>query len=333
MASRYGQYPGIRLWSTIVDAGLFHAESVQRHMNGTFMQNIGNFKERLSQLEKWQDEVGDRSASASAFKAIMQIAERGALLHGAYHHYTNIASFAKIFKSKNAHSLRLTPISAVRLNDRNECDKYADANEAQRTFIACFNHENSESANLWWLYAHGDPESVRITFSQKDFVAWSGHLANSGVCMADVVYAAVNGANDLYPQKRRNVLSWEDQRIRIDGLKALLCGAKAGRLKDYEWRSEAETRIIKVGSSDAKYEFVEIPEEIIASLRITTSPWATEKIRQKICAIADSHLGRFGWKASKTTFRPSVLTGTMDYLKRFVRPSGGCRKGVDKKEQ
>ncbi len=296
------------------------------------MKSIDYFKDRLDRLEKWQDEVGDRSASSSAFKAVIQMAEKGALFHGAYHHYTTCKALEKIFKDETTHSLRLTPISAARLNDRNECDKYADAEEARRTFIVCFNHENSESANLWWLYAHGDPESVRITFPRNNFVKWCELLLEEGAYVADVVYAAVNGANDLYPQKRKNVLAWEDQRIRIDNLGSMLREVKSGRLKDYEWRSEAETRIVKTGGA-SKYEFVEIPAEIISSLRITTSPWANEKIRQRIREIVERRLGRFGWRATSTSFRPSVLTGTMDYLRKFAKLSGGCRKGCGKNQK
>lgn len=297
------------------------------------MKSIEYFKDRLARLQKWQDVIGDMSASASAFEAVIQIAEKGALLHGAYHHYTTVKSLGKIFKVEKSHSLRLTPLSAARLNDRNECDKYANAEDARRTFIACFNHENSESANLWWLYAQGDPESVRITFPRKEFVKWNERLLEEGAYVTDIVYAAVNGANDLYPQRRQNVLAWEDQRIRIDNLGPMLHRVKAGRLKDYEWRSEAETRIVKTGSGASKYEFVEIPAKLISSLRITTSPWADEEIRQRIREIAERHLGCFGWKATRTTFRPSVLTGAMDYLRRFVSPSGGCRKGCGKIKQ
>ena len=298
-------------------------------------KNVDYFKERLSRLKEWQGDDPCDEVSISSLNAILKIAKDAAICHTAYHHYTTVAAIKKIFALSSQPSLRLTRISSAKLNDHNECDKYAsEKSTSDCTFIVCFNHESAESANLWWLYARGDSESVRITIPQKDFVKWCGKFNNSEMLVSDVVYAAVKGMDDRYPQKRQNVLAWEDQRIRIlDLASKIRSGCFTGRFKDYEWRSEAETRFIKTGSENSRYEFVEIPAEVIPNLRITTSPWASEKVHEKIRRIAERRLGQFGWKATRDSFRPSVLAGAMNYLKRFVSLPGGCWKGDGKKQQ
>ena len=278
---------------------------------------VSEGRERLENLQKWLKSERILPPSIEGLKGCLQVAEGAAILHSAYHHYTTCEAFCKIFKSKTEHWMRLSRLASARLNDGNECDKYSKPKNAQGTFVCCFNHEGAENANLWYLYANGNPRAMRITFPAKEFAEWVASLREQGVLVTDVVYAAVRGGKDDYPQDRQNTLCWEDVKVHVENLSGMLEDEKlTGRLKDYEWRSERETRFLIMGKGDARFERVEVPVWLIRKLRITMSPWASDEDYEETKECAAKALGFSGWKPTKNTFRSSVLTHAMEALRK-----------------
>ena len=269
----------------------------------------------FEKLRDWRID-GEYPPSDELFRCIMKLSEEAALLHSTYHHYTRLAAIPCIFKNSGAF-LRLTRLSSARLNDHNECDKFAGKDEATNTYVGCFNHDGSESANLWWLYARGSCRSVRITFPAEQFTAWMDVVRKKVALCTDVVYAAVRRKKECYSQERQNVLCWSDCRIKVKDLPNFLRKKYvAGRMKDYEWRSENETRIIVKESGGDQYQYIPIPDVIIPKLRITLSPWASDDDYEAIKGKVTSCLAPFGWRPTAKNVRKSVLTGAMDVLRK-----------------
>lgn len=278
---------------------------------------VSEGRERLENLQQWLDSERVLPPSIEGLKGCLRVAEDAATLHAAYHHYTTCEAFYKIFKSGTEHRMRLSRLASARLNDGNECDKYSMPKTAQHTFVCCFNHEGAESANLWYLYAKGNPRAMRITFPAKEFAEWVTDLRKQGVLVTDVVYAAVRGGRDDYPQDRQNTLCWEAVKVHVENLSDLLEDESlVGRLKDYEWRSERETRFLVRDERDERFKYLEIPTSLIKKLRITMSPWASDEDYDEARKCAATALGFSGWKPTSTTFRPSVLTNAMESLRR-----------------
>ena len=279
-------------------------------------EKLSEFKDKIEALKSWRDPDDEMLPSKEILKGLLTISTEAATCHSAYSHYTTVKAFKKIFDGKDGPSLRLSRLASVTLNDRNESDKYIRPELAKQTFVSCFNHDGSECANLWWLYAKGSPDALRITFPARPFEAWCAELRKQGAFVADVLYAAVKGEKDDYAFSRRNTLSWEDQRIGVKDFHALLGNPElAGRVKDYEWRAERETRIIIRKGTGDRFVYLPLPDWLIGEMRITTSPWVTdvdyERIKRIVCDCLKER-----WKCTKNTFRPSVLERSMDALKR-----------------
>ena len=273
-------------------------------------------KERAERLCDWR--IGEEfPPSKELISGIMAIAENAATQHMAYHHYTSLEGFKKIAASRR---FRLTRLTSISLNDRNECGKYAYSKaSASRTFITCFNHEGAECANLWWLYSKGQPKSLRLTIPHEAFQRWAEELRTrkTETEVRDVVYAAVKGWRDEYQYERQDVLSWDDQRVHVPGLSRCLADDQfCGCMKDYEWRAEHETRIIvRKKKSGRRFEFVDIPDYVLSSLKITTSPWVSDDDYEEIKNVAQDCLAG-KWNMTRQNFRSSVLERTMDALRR-----------------
>lgn len=291
------------------------------------IEGLKALKEKAERLRDWRidDEL---PPSDELIDGIMAIAERAATQHMAYHHYTSFEGFKHIAKSRQ---LRLTRLSSTSLNDRNERDKYAKSSSvANRTFITCFNHEGAECANLWWLYSKGEPKSLRLTIPHEAFQRWAEELRarEPKTEVRDVVYAAVKGWRDEYQYERQDVLSWDDQRVHIPNLSEYLGNERfCGCLKDYEWRAEHETRIIVRGKGVSRFEYIDIPDYVWDSLKITTSPWVTDDDYEEIMKTAQELLAG-KWKMTRQNFRPSVLERTMDALSTkmiSLNMLGACR--------
>ena len=276
--------------------------------------NLSQFKEKIDRLKSWRDGDDEMLPSDELMKGLLKVSIDAATCHSAYNHYTSVEAFKKIFGKKSGSSIRLSRLSSVMMNDHNECGKYTPYKVAKQTYICCFNHDGAECANLWWLYAKGKSDTLRITFPAKEFSKWCDDLRKQGHVVADVLYAAVRGEKDDYEFERQNTVGWEDQCIRVKELPKQLGETElAGRMKDYEWRSERETRIIVSKKSCDRFAYIEIPDVLIKKMRITTSPWVNdddyERIKKQVSECLE---GR--WKCTQKNFRPSVLERTMDAL-------------------
>ena len=279
-------------------------------------EKLSEFKDKIEALKSWRDPDDEMLPSKEILKGLLRISTEAATCHSAYSHYTTVKAFKKIFGGKNDPSLRLSRLASVTLNDRNESDKYIRPELARQTFVGCFNHDGSECANLWWLYAKGSPDALRITFPARPFEAWCAELRKQDAIVADVLYAAVKGEKDDYAFNRRNTLSWEDQRIGVKDFHVLLGNPElAGRVKDYEWRAERETRIIVRKSTGDRFVYLPLPDWLIGEMRITTSPWVTDSDYERIKDCVSACLGS-RWMCTQKSFRPSVLERSMDALQK-----------------
>lgn len=287
-------------------------------------KSLGDFKSLIDKLNTYRDRDDEMLPSKDILKGVLAISHDAATCHRAYNHYTTLDKFEKIFGAEGGPSFLLGRLTSVRLNDHNECDKYAKYQSAAQTYVLCLNHDGAECANLWWLYAQGDPLALRITFPAKEFCRWCEDLRKNkskGVDVADVVYAAVRGTRDDYQFDRQNTLSWEDQRVCVENLRKLINrDGLVGRVKDYEWRYERETRIIvwknkknTKGVVGDRFFKLKIPDDLVAKMRITTSPWVSDwdykEIQRRVVTCLE---GR--WKLTARNFRPSVLERAMDAL-------------------
>ena len=223
--------------------------------------------------------------------AVTFMKERG-VQHKWFCHYTSLDKFKLMLATK---TIWLTRCSSLRFDDTIEGKKYGSNEEASKRYIACFSIGKPENAAMWGLYCPPTYKAIRIVIPKDAMNNWVENIdvfkvRNGGVDMSapmrnvdsyfsDIVYASVRGDDD--DRDRSNTIFWEGESTeKIVGLEKQKRGVRVtGRVKDYEWRFERESRlIVKVRNEDYGEEFlaVRLSDDLLRSFEFTFSPWAND---------------------------------------------------------
>jgi len=286
---------------------------------------------------------GMKFADAKSLGEAVRILKKAGVAHPRYCHYTTLGALKKIFRYK---TFRLTLGNSYSLDDNQEYEKYGSQERWGKTYIGCFSYAQAESAALWGLYCSPECNAIRIRFSKDAMLKWVKSLkAFSCVrgkkgseveifppLFSDVAYACVPfDEND--PKKRTNkVFHNTECTHEIIGLcKQKRDAAVTGFVKDYEWRFENESRLlIRTKEPQGKHLLISLPDEVLADMRFTLSPWVNDEERDSIQDTITNLFKAAGIKRSKKgMFTKSALEGG---LKKWAKRCKLCMREKSKEK-
>lgn len=225
-------------------------------------------------------------------------------------HYTSFDKAIKIIKSK-----KLYLGNPSNMNDGLEFS--SPKMDSSKIYFASFSIESSENMGMWSMYGQPWHDGVRISIPKKTFMSWVDKIKR--VYHVNQISYEVDGNNfvsdDAFKASISRVayVEWN-----TDGnILQIRCGENAkntrlidvdsqilvGLIKDIAWSYEKEIRVrvdLGIESSD-KNIAIDIPDEIIRSIVITTGP-------------------RFNTDISTTDFseimciRKSIFAGKLNYV-------------------
>lgn len=228
--------------------------------------------------------------------------------HPWYHHYTTLESLEKILKYK---TFKMTRGVSKRLNDLHEPEFKGDKEIWKKTFITCFNYSGEDKNNrnfeeninyrkeenmaMWLLYGKPQNEGIRISFPKETFLALSDSnckLKDKGekisddkvkIITTDIFYAK---GNDSEIEPDPDYQSHRNKKVKFNINEKLFYYLKkkefTGYVKNYAWRYEDEVRIIaRINQEynlkkDVECIYLNIPEELLNTFKITTGPYFTK---------------------------------------------------------
>lgn len=268
---------------------------------------------------------------------ILSYVETGALLHDQYQHYV---SFDNLLKMVLSETMYLRRGDSSKLDDWQECQKYGSEEFWKRTFLACWNHERAENVAMWWLYANGKEDYVRISLPRKAFYhlfhVWEkttrATLVHEFQCgksnqqqsaniqsvnCNDVIYADVRCFKDDEQAAGPRNIEWDGVIRHLSDLNSLMKSASAtGVFKNYEWRFERETRICVLFSEQLPLiDQVRMPFPLLSlpGVRITASPWMSPNLFERNKRRWEELLCSMNAAEKTLPFCPSVLEGVLHF--------------------
>lgn len=240
--------------------------------------------------------------------------------HKTINHYTTLEALEKIIGNQ---SLLLTRVDC--LNDIVENAKIIDLWK-NKVYVSCFTHREYESVFFWDTYAKHSSEGVMITFKTNNLYNLTIHPDEK--CLAPAL--------DPCSSTNRSINFCADVHCNSWGIFDYSCldvfyiprktniqkiDHYQGRLKHLEWDLESETRIrvairplgheyfIK-GANTGYFKpynehlYAKLPLVCLETMSITLSPYADDKLKEKIETLLMSN-GLYG----KVKVKPSQLFG------------------------
>lgn len=258
---------------------------------------------------------------------------------GMYQRYTTIDNVLNIIKERRWWLSR-----GDIQNDLHEAKRSKEIdNKMRRTYLMCLMRGAGENVAMWSLYGNKDPLAIRISIPKVSIEdKWVNPIVNGldfnvqtldgknikrecikELYFRDLIYIAVRDKKvlDEYDIRRTNTISWEGAKANLkdDSLfKASKEERFAGWIKDYEWNHERETRLCLClhKKIEDRAISISIPDEVLADMRFTFSPWLRNKkiekaIESEICQAYQE----VGVKIKKRPqrFRRSVLQGMLNF--------------------
>lgn len=299
--------------------------------------------------EKEKRDVENAFREAGSLRDAINVAWNSDMGSGPmYQHYTTLPKLLSKIMSRRWY---LSRADSPWMNDTHEMTKAFPGCEEgrRRTYIMCLSRSTSESVAMWRTYnATEDPFAVRVSMSRDKVHEWmksvkereirvdgKNALEDSSVEWVDfhdVLYGALKSEDepDEYDIRRRNVVRWGDavyalkegnENEKRDNFADVDISGCEAWVKDYEWHHERESRLcIRLKKeSKAKSLSIEIPPEILQTMRITFSPWLMEKRLEDgfsdviEAALKSSLEGESGPKPPSQRFRRSVLQGALNF--------------------
>ncbi len=219
-----------------------------------------------------------------------------------YHHYTDLDTLIKIIESGYFH---LTRGNSMSMNDQHESQTKGNQSTWQKTFLGCFAFGKSENMAMWGLYGLPWEDAVRISIPAEKMTNWINNMNakdlytvsfDNGSCQRAILNtpATVTLSDIVYIEGKRNsdssVLFWDNESLQIsDAQKLSGIGKKSsmtGFIKNYAWKYEKEVRIhvllSRKLSADEDTIAIKLSNDIIASMTITTGPYFSGELLQRI---------------------------------------------------
>ena len=262
-----------------------------------------------------------------------------------YQHYCHLDRVLEKIAQRRWYLIKC---SSPELNDLRERYKFAGSTSVlKRTYMMSFGHCCAENVAMWGLYGKCDPFALRVTIPGGVLENWmrrieikfaSGRNAVQAIkdmdvkgekgqklparniqssVFRDVLYASVDGEEGCREsgKKRPNRVSWGRVSYRLQEDESVLDGQYAGFMKDYEWWHEMESRLcvsLKREIADNCIS-IDIPQEVIAAMWFTFSPWLKPSCEAYVRNVLESALAKAGVKSNKSKFAPSVLQGALKF--------------------
>ena len=203
--------------------------------------------------------------------------------HNYYYHYTSWDSFKKIYEGK---SFLLTRGNSPTINDQHEPTTKGAFLEWNKTYIGSFSYSSIENMAMWGLYGLPWEDAVRICIPRKGMKKWidsiatvttwengsNGEVDCDRVFLTDIVY--VTGISNSTNVELTHINS-SIKTANLPGLQSVEHDpGMTGCIKNSAWQYENEVRLIIKLFEEVNCEkiLVEIPDETIASIRVTTGP-------------------------------------------------------------
>lgn len=295
-------------------------------------------QEEKSDFEKRREEF----RVATCWEKASSVVWRECFGHPYYQHYTTLDRVVSKIVNQE---WWLTRSDSVRLNDKQETEKFGKIELAKRTYQASFVQGVRESAAMWGLYAREDPLAIRILIPRDAMKKWIGSLkladdpkkcgnvqltAANPAEFKDVIYASVplvNHKRDSLDKQRGDCVYWAGMRndfgknkdIQKSFLEGLHIDAVTGWLKDSEWQHECESRLcVRIRKTSGRTALpVCLPAGVIAKMSFTLSPWLDKEhegeVENVLKALLEQNAKGLECKPNSKPFRRSTLQGALNF--------------------
>ena len=245
----------------------------------------------------------------------------------------------------------LTRADCVRLNDLQESRKFGDVAKIPRVWQSSFTVETSESAAMWALYCKESPFALRISLPYDKVIEWVSNekylykvvkgsrsetatktssdkdgfesvaspVEVDDIDFHDILYAATDFRDRRKSRldfERQNSLSWNHTYCKALNVADLVRHSDlTGWVKDYEWRHEAEARIVAITKKiyqPTSGLYLAVPKSLIGCMRFTMSPWLDERDESEVENMIIGGLKSLGISHSGKIHR-STLSGSLNF--------------------
>ena len=253
---------------------------------------------------------------SESLKEAFHMVSGGADAHERFIHYTTLS---RVFQNFTTKRWWFTRSDFDRMNDTQEAKKFGCPELLSRTYQISLSYGSAENAAMWGLYCPGDPFGVKVSMRGTAMREWfaalrkkkfAARLEYASACAKhgqhvgigrqniesanarDLIYVATNFSDQSKKHRagRQNSLCWFMAHTNaIENLSQEINEPQyTGWLKDYEWRQENETRMaIRVKGVSGKlpeHLSIDIPEDVLKSMRFTLSPWLKEEYHDEVIA-------------------------------------------------
>ena len=221
--------------------------------------------------------------------------------HENYYHYTSWDSLTKIFQYK---TFLLTRGNSLKINDQHEALMKGSWEEWNKIYIGSFAFGSSEIMAMWGLYGLPWRDAVRLCIPGDKMIQWLDsikhiELFDDGqiidykddfeIGLNDIVYVGgKKGATPLTLTHYGRSITVSDRfpLYGIDTAKEM-----TGYIKNYAWQYENEVRLRIRLTHDAGYEriSVNVPDDVIDSITVTTGPCFMWKNDELYCRLIDNN--------------------------------------------
>lgn len=272
----------------------------------------------------------------STFREVRQFLRNKGKNHNNYYHYTTYDNVKKILLGKK---FILTRGNLGSMNDQHKCKVFGEKEDWDKTYLTCFAFGDSENMAMWGLYCLPWEDAVRLCIPKKAMELWlekietvygailenyelkKGEIMfHDSIVLADIAYIDKNA------KENRSKLYWNNNMLDLehsDNLKGVYANRKmVGYLKNAAWKYENEVRLmIKLkASSERERIVVDIPQEVIDQITLTTGPYFKGEIEERIFKDGIKELNRIEVMNSKfkglLNYRTLCTTCKNDYDKK-----------------
>lgn len=232
-------------------------------------------------------------------KSMIEFLQEKGNNHDNYYHYTTWNSLSEIFKNK---TFLLTRGNSLRINDQHEAMMKGSKEEWNKIYIGSFAFGTSEIMAMWGLYGLPWQDAVRLSIPKMKMRQWIDSIkciklfkdgqtvdyqGEFEARLNDIVYVTSEKGigNFRLTHSTRSITVGEAYPFyKIDTAKEM-----TGYIKNYAWQYENEVRLRIRLDDNTGYEriSIDIPNEVIDSIKVVTGPYFKEKHDKLQSQLAD----------------------------------------------
>lgn len=238
-----------------------------------------NSRDRQSELDKIAD-----------LQELIDFAISNSSVHKVFNHYTTIDGLLGMIENK---LLRLS--NGKNMNDIQETTKGKEE-VWSRTYISSFSYGDNENIAMWSIYSIPWENGIRISIPGNILREWISEietvysLNENNEILNEIEIKSIHLTDVLYSTYDKKD---KTEKIKLDSYKIInsnekfnnsnpsLEGCVTGFIKNKAWEYENETRIRieTVNRTGIKKIALKIPDYVIDSFEITTSPWFINELK------------------------------------------------------